>query len=60
MEPLKMSVQVDTKDAEKKIERVTRAAARLKLALDLLRDIEIEVKVIEEKAAKRKWWQFWK
>lgn len=54
---IEMKINVSSKEATKKIENANRAAEKLQIALDKLKQIEIGIEVVR---IKKKWWQFWR
>lgn len=52
----KITIKVDSKESVKRIERATKAAEKLQIALDKLQDLEIGIDVV---SIKKKWWKFW-
>jgi hypothetical protein len=49
-------INIETKDAQKKIKKVASAIKKLQIEIDKLKTIEIGIKVV---TIKKKWWQFW-
>lgn len=51
-----IKINVSTKEAEKRLQKATRAAENLEKALERLKNIEIGISVV---SVEKKWWQFW-
>lgn len=54
---IELEVEVDPKSAIKQMEKVTKAAEKMRAELDKLQNLEVKIKVVDHA---KKWWQFWK